>query len=131
MCNNTQYDPQVLVLFCFKEQVSSDLLANPLSTFKQHPFRDRASFVYLRQCTSHNLSCEVSFFYMYWMAEMNRVAIKFCFKAGLCATETLVLVQKAYGNKALNRSDVFRWYSRFRYGSELVYVQQRLLQLES
>jgi hypothetical protein len=36
----------------------------------------------------------------------QRVAIKFCFKAGLSATETLVLVQKAYGNKALNRSNV-------------------------
>jgi len=33
----------------------------------------------------------------------QRVAIKFCFKAGLCATETLVLVQKAYGSEALNR----------------------------
>jgi hypothetical protein len=42
------------------------------------------------------------------------VAIKFCFKADLSATETLVLVQKAYGNEALNRSKVFRWYSRFR-----------------
>jgi hypothetical protein len=31
----------------------------------------------------------------------QRVAIKFCFKAGLSATETLVLVQKAYGNEAL------------------------------
>jgi hypothetical protein len=39
------------------------------------------------------------------MAEMNTVAIKFCFKAGLSATETLVLVQKAYGNEALNRSN--------------------------
>jgi hypothetical protein len=29
------------------------------------------------------------------------VAIKVCLKAGLSATETLVLVQKAYGNKAL------------------------------
>jgi len=28
-------------------------------------------------------------------------------------------VQKAYGNEALNRSNVFRWYSRFRDGSEL------------
>jgi hypothetical protein len=37
-----------------------------------------------------------------------------CFKASLSATETLVLVQKAYGNEALNRSNVFRWYSRFR-----------------
>jgi histone-lysine N-methyltransferase SETMAR len=29
-------------------------------------------------------------------------------------------VQKAYGNKALNRSNVFMWYSRFREGRELV-----------
>jgi len=51
---------------------------------------------------------------------MNRVAIKFCFKAGLYATETLVLAQKTYGNKTLNRSIVFRGYSRFRDGRELV-----------
>jgi len=38
----------------------------------------------------------------------QRVAIKFCFKAGLSVTETLVLVQKAYGNGALNRSHVFK-----------------------
>jgi hypothetical protein len=38
----------------------------------------------------------------------QRSAIKFCFKAGLSATETLVLVQKAYGNEAVNRSKVFR-----------------------
>jgi histone-lysine N-methyltransferase SETMAR len=50
----------------------------------------------------------------------QRVVIKFCFKAGLSATETLVLVQKAYGNKALIRSKVFRWYSLFRDGRELV-----------
>ena len=43
---------------------------------------------------------------------MNRIAIKFCFRAGLSATKTPVLVQKAYGNEALNRSNVFRWYSR-------------------
>jgi hypothetical protein len=36
----------------------------------------------------------------------QRVATKFCFKAGLSETETLVLVQKAYGNEALNRSNV-------------------------
>jgi hypothetical protein len=47
------------------------------------------------------------------MAEMNRLAIKFCFKAGLSATETLALVEKAYGNEALNRANVFRRYSRF------------------
>jgi hypothetical protein len=69
---------------------------------------------------SYNLSCKVDFLYTSWMAEMNRVAIKFFFKAGLSATETLVLVQKANGNEALNRSYVFRWYSRFRDGRELV-----------
>jgi hypothetical protein len=46
----------------------------------------------------------------------QRVTKKFGFKAGLSATQTLVLVQKAYGNEALNRSNVFRWNSRFRTG---------------
>jgi hypothetical protein len=50
----------------------------------------------------------------------QRVAIKFCFEVSLSATETLVLVQKSYGNEALNRSNVFRWYSRFRDGREPV-----------
>jgi hypothetical protein len=36
----------------------------------------------------------------------QRVDIKFCFNACPSATETLVLVQKAYGNEALNRSNV-------------------------
>jgi hypothetical protein len=53
------------------------------------------------------------------------VAIKFCFKVGLSATETVVLVQKAYGNEALNRSNVFRWYSRFHDGRELVEDDER------
>jgi len=50
----------------------------------------------------------------------QEVAIKFCFKAGLSATATLALVQKPYGNEALNRSNVLRWHSRFRDGRELV-----------
>jgi hypothetical protein len=40
----------------------------------------------------------------------QRVATKFCSKAGLSATETLVLVQKAYGNEDVNQSNVLRWY---------------------
>jgi len=55
----------------------------------------------------------------------ERVAIKFCFKAGLAVTETLVLVQKAYGNEALNRSNVFRWYSWFRDRRDLVEDDER------
>jgi hypothetical protein len=49
----------------------------------------------------------------------QRFAIKCSFKADLSGTETLVLVQRAYGNEALNLSKVFRWYSRFRDGREL------------
>jgi hypothetical protein len=56
----------------------------------------------------------------------KRVAIKFCFKAGLLATETLVLVQTAYGNEALNRSNVYRWYPRFRDGRVLVENDERV-----
>jgi hypothetical protein len=36
-----------------------------------------------------------------------RFAMKFCFEAGLSATETLIVVQKAHGNEAVNRSNVF------------------------
>jgi hypothetical protein len=55
----------------------------------------------------------------------QRVVIKFYFKAGLSATETLVLVQKAYGNEALNRSKVFGWCSRFRGDTDLVEDDER------
>jgi hypothetical protein len=55
----------------------------------------------------------------------QRFTIKFCFKSVLSATETLVLVQKAYGNEAENRSNVFMLYSRFRDGSKLVKNDER------
>jgi hypothetical protein len=56
----------------------------------------------------------------------QRVAIEFCFKASLSATDTLVLEQKAYGNEAVNRSNIFRWYSRFRDGGKLVEDDERI-----
>jgi hypothetical protein len=55
----------------------------------------------------------------------QRVAIKCCFNTGLSATETLVLVQMAYGTEALNRSNVFRWYYRFRDGREVAEDDER------
>jgi hypothetical protein len=50
----------------------------------------------------------------------QRVVTKFCFKAGLSTTETLILRQNAYGHEAVNRSNVFRLYSRFGDGRDLV-----------
>jgi hypothetical protein len=55
----------------------------------------------------------------------QRVAIKFCFKASLSPTETLVLVQKAYGYEAQHQLNVFRWYPRFRDTRELVDDDER------
>ena len=48
----------------------------------------------------------------------KRLAIKFCFKAGKTATDTLQMVNAAYGEQALSRSNVFRCYGRFRDGRE-------------
>ena len=48
----------------------------------------------------------------------QRLAIKFCFKAGKSAMETLQMVNAAYGDQALSHSNVFRRYGRFRDGRE-------------
>ena len=48
----------------------------------------------------------------------QRLAIKFCFKAGKSATEILQMVNAAYGDQALSSSNVFRWCGRFRDGRE-------------
>jgi hypothetical protein len=55
----------------------------------------------------------------------QRFAIKFCFKAGLSATEALVVVERVYGKEDVNRSNAFRWYSRFGDGRELVEDDER------
>ena len=46
------------------------------------------------------------------------ISVKFCFKAGISATETLQMVNAAYGDQALSRSNVFLWYERFHDGRE-------------
>ena len=48
----------------------------------------------------------------------QRLAMKFCFTAGKSATETLQMVNAAYGDQALSRSNVFRWYGQFSDGRE-------------
>jgi len=48
----------------------------------------------------------------------QRLAIKFWFRAGKSVTETLQMVNAAYGDQALSRSNVFRWYGRSHDGRE-------------
>jgi len=42
----------------------------------------------------------------------QRLALKFCFKAGKSETEILQMINAAYGDQPLSRSNVFRWHWR-------------------
>jgi hypothetical protein len=48
----------------------------------------------------------------------QRVNIKFYVKLGRTPTETYEMFQTVYGDEALNRSDVFQWFKRFKDGRE-------------
>ena len=41
----------------------------------------------------------------------QHICIKFCFKIGKTATETHQLLQKAYGEDAMGRTQVFDWFT--------------------
>jgi hypothetical protein len=42
------------------------------------------------------------------------ICIKFCFKIGKTATETYQLLQQAFGEDAMGRTQVFYWFPRFK-----------------
>ena len=46
----------------------------------------------------------------------QRICIKLCFKIGKTATETYQLLQQAYGEDAMGRTQVFDWFRRFKEG---------------
>jgi len=50
----------------------------------------------------------------------QRICIKFCYKIGKSASETLDLLKLAFGNEYVNKSTTFRWFSRFKNGMESV-----------
>ena len=47
----------------------------------------------------------------------HRICIKFCFKIGKTATETCQLLQQAYSEDAMGRTQVFDWFHRFKEGA--------------
>ena len=53
-------------------------------------------------------------------------AMKFCIKLKKSVTETLAMIQKAYGKDALLKAQVFRWHKAFREGREDVKDEQRI-----
>jgi len=48
----------------------------------------------------------------------QRANIKFCFKLGKTAVETVELMRQVYGDNCLSRAQIFRWYARFKSGVE-------------
>ena len=50
----------------------------------------------------------------------QRICIKFCFKIGKNATETYQLLQQAYGQDAMGRTQVFDWFRRFKEGRSML-----------
>ena len=55
----------------------------------------------------------------------QRCAIKFCVKLEKSATETIAMLEKAYGEDSLSRAEVFRWHKAFREGRENAEDEER------
>ena len=51
--------------------------------------------------------------------------MKFCVKLGKSATETFDLLKKVYGDECLSRTQVFKWFRRFKEGREEIGDDQR------
>ena len=57
----------------------------------------------------------IAIFTMFESTE-QRICIKFCFKIGKTAMETYRLLQQAYVEDAMDRTQMFDWFRRFKKG---------------
>ena len=55
----------------------------------------------------------------------QRMNIKFCFKLGKTAAETVEMMRQVYGDNCLSRAQIFRWYGRFKSGVETIEDEAR------
>jgi len=46
----------------------------------------------------------------------HRMCVKFCFLLGKSAAETVLMLQEAFKEEALSKTQVYEWYSRFKGG---------------
>jgi hypothetical protein len=59
------------------------------------------------------------------MAEQQRCAIEFCVRLGKRGSETLQLIHQVYGDDAMRRAAIFKWWKRFRDGETNVKNEPR------
>ena len=50
----------------------------------------------------------------------QRICIKFCFQLGKTSSETIRIMQKAFGNKCMRKTRIKEWYNRFKGGRTFV-----------
>ena len=55
----------------------------------------------------------------------QRANIKFCFKLGKTAAETVELMRQVYGDNCLSRAQIFWWYARFKSGVDTIEDEAR------
>jgi hypothetical protein len=60
------------------------------------------------------------------MAERQRCAVEFYVRLRKSASEALQLILQAYGDDAMRRAAVFKWWKRFRDGETKLKGQNRL-----
>ena len=46
----------------------------------------------------------------------QRICIKFCFQLGKTSSETIQMMQKAFGNECMSKTRIKEWYNRFKGG---------------
>ena len=55
----------------------------------------------------------------------QRENIKFCFKLGKSAAETVELMREVYKDNCLSCAQIFRWYAQFKSGVETIEDEAR------
>lgn len=55
----------------------------------------------------------------------QRIAVKFCAKLGKSATETIAMLNTAYGDVAMKRTACFKWHERFKGGRQSIDDDER------
>ena len=50
----------------------------------------------------------------------HRICLKFCIENGISCTESLKMLQKAYGESTLSKTRAYEWYNAFKSGRDMV-----------